>query len=91
MVERICAICGAVIQNVNPRATNQKYCGVKCLERSRRNCLREYRRDVKKIPLIERRNTENDLEQCVREARKLGISYGKYMVQRGNKCGTENH
>lgn len=80
LVTKWCKGCGKLMRDVPP---SKKYCET-CLEKKKQEKQEKRKRDSKK-PRQQKKYTAGKfkpIEQCVREAEKLGISYGVY-VSRG--------
>lgn len=77
--DRPCAFCGKIMINPHPHAKYHKECYI-ALDRQRQ---REYRARCKEN---QKNNIKNEilhkrtLDDCAKEATKLGISYGTYMI-----------
>lgn len=77
LVTKWCKGCGKMMRNVPP---SKKYCET-CLKKKKQEKRKAERINSKK-PKKRKKYTANKfkpIEQCVREAEKLHMSYGKYV------------
>lgn len=83
MIEKNCAYCGGPIMPVSDYTRHKKYCSVECREKARAE-VAETRKDEKAIidRAIARAARQKGLEECVKEASRQGISYGRYMARK---------
>jgi len=88
MIEKVCAWCGGPVAPSNGNTRHQKYCSIRCREAAQ-NEKKQQTDEEKRIR--ERAKTRaaqtHGLVECVSEAKKLGISYGKYMARRAENGG----
>ena len=85
MIEKNCAYCGGPITPSSDQTRHKKYCSVECREKARVE-VAETKKDEKAIidRAIARAARQKGLEECVKEAGRQGISYGRYMARKEN-------
>ena len=78
MNEKRCAYCGKIIVPANRHVTSQRYCNRACQNKA--NHERAVQRNLAKREIC----IPNDaaIDDCVREAQRLGMTYGKYIAWR---------
>lgn len=77
LVTKFCKGCGKIMWNVSP---SKKYCDT-CSEKVKKEKKKKQRQNAKK-PKQRKKYTASKFKpigQCVREAEKLHMSYGKYV------------
>lgn len=79
--DRICKMCG---KELSGAASNRKYCAECAKQRHKEQAAICRARKADKDEPVRRRRHESNLDRCIREADKLGISYGKYMLKYRN-------
>ena len=78
MIEKQCAYCGNTFTAFGKNAKITKYCSKKC-------ATKNHDEKKKQRELAERRifiRNDTALDDCVREAQRLGMTYGKYIAWR---------
>lgn len=84
MIEKHCLYCGAEIPEPENKKTNiKRYCSRKCARKAAGERSVEAHRRSREEAARARSKRESGLEACMKEADRLGISYGQYMARRG--------
>lgn len=71
--EKECAICK---KTYIPRRASQLYCSDECRNEQKRISSKKYRANRKRT----KNDMKNSLQTIITEARKAGMSYGKYVA-----------
>lgn len=87
MIVKNCDCCGKEFEARNCR---QHYCSESCQKRhynetNRASVIKEMQKKEKE----KRISTQNDIVKIAAEARKCGMSYGKYLALLNDRCGKE--
>ena len=83
MIEQNCVYCGAEIVKTSGSNHHQIYCGKECARLAANDRKREQLRERKAAAKAAKRASgEQALDFCMKEADRLGISYGQYMARR---------
>ena len=85
MIEEHCVYCGAEIVKISGSSHHQIYCGKECARLAANDRKREQLRERKAAARAAKRAPgEQALDFCMKEAERLGISYGQYMARRAD-------
>lgn len=83
MIQEHCVYCGADIVKTSGSSHYQIYCGKECARMAANDRKREQLRERKAAAKAAKRASgEQALDFCMKEADRLGISYGQYMARR---------
>lgn len=80
MIRETCAYCGAEIVVEPGDKHHRLYCGKQCARLAHNQKKRD--QDRARRAAAKGEPKQSNLDACMKEAERLGISYGKYMLRR---------